>query len=85
MKCSYYDFFGHLNTCMKWILVVMICWGMDCQTIYEQTLYDTENECLEQAAVVTNYAQQTYPDTSGQIWCLTTEEFQGWVRPTTGA
>jgi hypothetical protein len=85
MKCLYYEILEVVNTFMKWILVVMICWGTDCQTIYEQKLYDAEKECLEQAAIVTEYAKQTYPDTSGQVWCLTKDEFENWIKPTSGA
>jgi hypothetical protein len=85
MKCLYYEILGVVNTFMKWILVVMMCWGMDCTTIYEQTLYDNEDECLEQATIVTEYAQKTYPQSSGQVWCVTTDEFQGLFKPVINA
>lgn len=71
---------------MKWILVVMMCVGMDCQTIYEQHLYDKEQDCLNEAKIVSAYAQKQFPNSSGQVYCLTTEEFKSWFTPsTTGA
>jgi hypothetical protein len=85
MKCLYYEILEVVNTFMKWILVVMICWGTDCQTIYEQKLYDAEKECLEQATIVSEYAQKTYPQSSGQVWCITTDEFKGLFKPVINA
>lgn len=84
MKCSLYDVWQWLNTFMKWILVVMICSQIDCQTVYEQKLYDTEQECMEQATIVSQYAQQQYPGTSGQVWCLTNSEFESFIKPSSG-
>ena len=56
MNRSYYENFQYLNTCMKWILVVIMCFGADCQTIYEQHLYDKDQDCLNEAGVVSAYA-----------------------------
>lgn len=64
---------------MKWIMIVMICWGTECQTMYEQYLYEKESDCLTEAAIVSDYAQMTYPGTTGQIYCLNEDEFKIWV------
>ena len=86
MNRSYYENFQTLNTFMKWILVVIMCFGADCQTIYEQHLYDKEQDCLNEAGIVSAYAQKQFPNSSGQVYCLTTDEFQSWFAPsTTGA
>ena len=68
---------------MKWILLVMICWGTDCQTMYEEFLYDKYEDCLTQAAIVSDYAQMTYPNSTGQVYCLTEKEFADWLDKTT--
>ncbi len=70
---------------MKWLLVMMLCWGTDCQTIYKQTFYDDEIECMEQLAIVSESAKKQFPNASGQIWCVTEEEFKKWMKPTSGA
>ena len=70
---------------MKWILLVMICWGSNCQTIYEKHLYPSQDECLVQAEIVKNYATETYPNSTGQVWCLTEGEFGNWLKSNSGS
>ncbi len=60
----------------------MICWGTECSTMYEQFLYENENDCLTEAAIVSDYAQMTYPGSTGQIYCLNENEFQKWMDST---
>ncbi len=67
---------------MKWIMIIMICWGTECSTMYEQFLYENENDCLTEAAIVSDYAQMTYPGSTGQIYCLNENEFQKWMDST---
>tara|TARA_B100000424_G_scaffold259326_1_gene242088 strand:- start:277 stop:441 length:165 start_codon:yes stop_codon:yes gene_type:complete len=47
--------------------------------MYEQYLYEKESDCLTEAAIVSDYAQMTYPGTTGQIYCLNEDEFKTWV------
>ena len=65
---------------MKWILLVMICWGAECQTMYEEFIYDNQEDCLTQAAIVSDYAQMTYPNSTGKVYCLTQSEFDAWLQ-----
>lgn len=64
---------------MKWIMIVMICWGANCQTMYEEALYDTEQKCLDQAQIVSEYAQKTYPNSEGKVYCLNEKDFGIWL------
>ena len=59
---------------MKFFLVVMICWGSNCETVYEQTAYDSYNECMVQAQMVMEYAQSEYPGSAGMVNCLNQQE-----------
>ena len=70
---------------MNWILVIVICWGFNCQTIYEEKLYDTELECNNEAARVMEYAQEMYPNSSGEVHCLTSTQFEDWIQKSAGA
>ena len=61
---------------MKFILVILICISGHCNNLYEERLYDTKALCEAEGAVAKQYMMETYPSSSGEIWCLTTDEFQ---------
>ena len=61
---------------MKFILVILICISGQCNNLYEEHLYDTKALCEAEGAVAKQYMMETYPNSSGEIWCLTTDEFQ---------
>ncbi len=61
---------------MKFILVILICISGQCNNLYEERLYDTKALCEAEGAVAKQYMMETYPNSSGEIWCLTTDEFQ---------
>ena len=66
-----------LNTCMmKFFLVVMMCWGSQCETVYEQKEYASYNECMVQAEIVMEYAKTEYPNSVGMVNCLNQKELQ---------
>ena len=60
---------------MKFIMVIIICFGANCQAIWEQTWYTTIDECLAQSQPARNYMMNTYPESSGQIYCMDEQEF----------
>ena len=61
---------------MKFIMVIVFCIYGNCQTIYEESMYDTMDSCLEQSKSVSQYMQQTFPGSSGEIFCIDYEEFK---------
>ena len=61
---------------MKFILVILICISGQCNNLYEERLYDTKALCEAEGAVAKQYMMEAYPSSSGEIWCLTTDEFQ---------
>ncbi len=61
---------------MKFIMVVYLCLAGACESVYEQKLYDTAEDCQTASKEVMDYAKERFPFSSGEIWCLTEEEFQ---------
>ena len=44
--------------------------------MYEQKLYDTKALCEASGAEVKEYAMINFPQSSGEIWCLTEAQFK---------
>ena len=61
---------------MKFILVVYMCLAGACESVYEQKLYDTREQCEASGAEVREYAMINFPQSSGEVYCLTEEEFK---------
>ena len=61
---------------MKFIMVIIMCISGQCNNMYEERLYDSKELCEAEGAVAKQYMIETYPESSGEIWCLTTDEFQ---------
>ncbi len=61
---------------MKFIMVVYMCLAGACESVYEQKLYDTREQCYIAGEEVKDYAMQAFPQSSGEIWCLTEQEFK---------
>ena len=60
---------------MKFFMVIIVCFGVDCQAIYEKTPYDTHAACYDVALQTTEFMQQMYPGTSGEVHCLDEEQY----------
>tara|TARA_B100000902_G_scaffold381920_1_gene419004 strand:+ start:1111 stop:1332 length:222 start_codon:yes stop_codon:yes gene_type:complete len=61
---------------MKFIMVVYMCLAGACESVYEQKLYDTREQCEASGQEVREYAMMNFPQSSGEIYCLTEEEFK---------
>ena len=61
---------------MKFIMVILICISGQCNNLYEEHLYDSKAACEAEGAKAKQYMMETYTESSGEIWCLTTNEFQ---------
>ena len=44
--------------------------------MYEQKLYDTREQCEASGAEVKEYAMMNFPQSSGEIYCMTESEFK---------
>ena len=76
MNCSLYEFYWPVNTFMKFILVVYMCLAGSCESVYEQKLYDTREQCEISGQEVKEYAMINFPQSSGEVWCLTEDQFK---------
>ena len=64
---------------MKFILVVYMCMAGACESVYEQVPYDTVEACQKASEEVSKTAQEMFPMSTGQVWCLTEEEFDRYI------
>ena len=76
MNCPYYEISYSVNTFMKFIMVVYMCLAGVCESVYEQKLYDTREQCEVSGQEVREYAMLKFPQSSGEIYCLSEEEFK---------
>ena len=61
---------------MKFIMVVLICFGADCRAIYEEFRYENYDTCMIEAVKTRDYMKSTFPASSGQVYCWDEEQFQ---------
>ena len=65
---------------MKIIMVIIICFGANCQAIWEKNYYPSIEECVTASAPVKIYMMDVYPNSSGEIHCMTEGEFEDYVQ-----
>lgn len=61
---------------MKFIMVIVFCMYGNCQTIYEENMYDSLDSCLQSSHSVSQYMKDTYPGSTGEIYCMKYEDFK---------
>ena len=61
---------------MKFVLVVYMCLAGACESVYELEKYDTLALCQSAGEEVKAYAMEKFPQSSGEVYCLTEEEFK---------
>ena len=61
---------------MKFVLVVYMCLAGACESVYELEKYDTLALCQSAGEEVKAYAMEKFPQSAGEIHCLTEEEFK---------
>ncbi len=61
---------------MKFIMVIIICFGVDCRAIYEEFAYDNYQDCIMEAQGVRDYMKMTFPMSSGQVYCWDDNQFE---------
>ena len=53
-----------------------MCLAGSCESVYEQKLYDSWEQCQISADETRTYMMQKFPMSSGEIYCLTEDEFE---------
>ena len=61
---------------MKFLMVVIICFGTNiCKGIFDKQVYNSYDECPKASKPVVQYMKDIYPNSSGEIYCMTEPEF----------
>lgn len=56
-------------------MVIIICFGADCEAIYDVPKYDDYNQCYKEAIVTANYMRNTFPASAGEVHCWDDKQF----------
>jgi hypothetical protein len=60
---------------MNFTMVMIICFSTSvCQAIFDDTKFSSYDECYESSRYSVNFMAEMYPNSSGEIRCLTGEE-----------
>ena len=65
---------------MKVIMVIILCFGANCQAIWEKHYYPSIEECVIQSKPVKDYMMDAYPASAGEIHCMTEGNFENYVK-----
>tara|TARA_Y100000310_G_scaffold7212_1_gene7932 strand:+ start:528 stop:782 length:255 start_codon:yes stop_codon:yes gene_type:complete len=65
---------------MKVIMVIIICFGANCQAIWEKNYYPSIEECVTASAPVKTYMMDVYPNSAGEIHCMTEGTFEDYIQ-----
>ena len=69
---------------MKFVMVMIICFGADCEAVFDPaTYFESYDTCYATAMQTTQYMQQMYPQSSGEIHCFNEEQlslYQEWLK-----
>ena len=57
-------------------MVIIICFGANCEAIWEQTTYDSIESCVTASKPVSQYMQYQFPTSAGEIHCMTDSVFE---------
>ena len=62
---------------MKFIMVIIICFGADCEALFEKThTYDSYQVCYQEAIENANLLRQMFPASAGEVHCWDEEKFE---------
>ena len=64
---------------MEYFLVVIMCIAMNCETMWQETPYSSRFECEVASEKVVSDLSTTFPDSDGEVYCLTKSEYKEWT------
>ena len=68
---------------MKFIMVMIICFGADCEAVFDpNTYFESYDNCYVTALQTTEMMRQMYPQSSGEIHCWNKDQlaiFEKWL------
>jgi len=60
---------------MNFTMVMLVCFTVEvCTALFDDTRFNSHDACYEYSRSVVSYMQEMYPDSAGEIRCLTGEE-----------
>ena len=60
---------------MKFVMVMIICFGVDCEAVFDPaTYFESYDTCYATALQTTQYMKQMYPLSAGEIHCFDPEQ-----------
>ena len=60
---------------MNYTMLMIACMTLEvCTAMFDDTKFSDHDACYEASRSVVNYMQETYPDSAGEVYCLTDEE-----------
>ena len=61
---------------MKYLMVMIICFAEDtCQAVFDAAQFNTYDQCMAQALPVSRYMRDVYTTSSGEIHCLSQDDY----------
>ena len=62
---------------MKFVMVMIICFGADCEALFnKEHTYDSYNVCYQEAIENANFMRQMFPSSAGEVHCWDEERFK---------
>jgi len=56
-------------------MVMIVCFTVEvCTAMFDDTKFNSYDACYESSRSAVSYMQEMYPDSAGEVWCLTPEE-----------
>jgi len=60
---------------MNFTMVMIVCFSVEvCTAMFDDTRFNSYDACYESSRSAVSYMQEMYPDSAGEVWCLTPEE-----------
>ena len=60
---------------MNYTMLMIVCMTMEvCTAMFDDRKFSDYDTCHEASRSVVNYMQETYPDSAGEVYCLTDQE-----------
>ena len=60
---------------MNYTMLMIACMTLEvCTAMFDDTKFSDYDTCYEASRSVVNYMQETYPDSAGEVYCLTDQE-----------
>jgi hypothetical protein len=60
---------------MNFTMVMIVCFSVQvCTAMFDDTKFNSYDACYESSRSAVSYMAEMYPDSAGEVWCLTPEE-----------